>query len=643
MATQKIQIADKPTLDTVKDKVDSLAIDIPQVISQQAASISRNVMNTSDTVIQMPYSGDIAVGDIVRYNANTDEIYSSTYMSDDGLVSLFDSSHNGDYDAVIKNPKYPYIYYGVKVKPSGTEAKSTVSFDLINTNMEKINTFSFEIDTFSNGSAYATTFNSLIYNTGIDGILTLVTYHDYVRSGSYYYTSVNILTFNISTENSVSFIDNLKLYDRNNYSSDANYNIYSFLTDRYILENISSYYEISATGKISEKKSITKTDTGNATYSPSTINKFTIYYEFGKTYRAWTSHTDSDDSTTYYNYDIVFNEDMSLTYTNTDTYSSHERPYFTQKIYQLNSKDSIGIYRYYDSSNSTYYCYFNKGTIDYYLVKSSSLISISKPLFLNNIKIDSTTISDDIIAYLVNSTISAYKISNNIVSSFTLPSSVQTLINSSNFITQHYLANSLFMIGSDTCRIQYTTGTPTDLIYGICKSVDSNSGIANIAMSGICKINKNGSKGLELPNLGIYVTKNYINLTEVMGGNETNKYLKASDNLLKTVDCSEISLGGDSSSHVNLFSFIPKFSGTIKINISATARYSTRVYFNGQLISTLQGNSNNSYSATASVILTVKSNISYTVTAQSGFTVCKINTLELYADILDYNPDEILL
>ena len=521
MATQKIQIADKPTLDTVKNKVDSLAIDIPQVISQKAASISRNVMNTSDTVIQMPYSGDIAVGDIVRYNADTDEVYGSTYMSDDGLVSSFASGHNGNYDAVIKNPKYPYIYYGVKIKPSikpnGTEAKSIVDFDLINTNTENINTFSFEIDTFSNGSAYATTFNSLIYNTGIDGVLTLVTYHDYVRSGSYYYTYINILTFNISTEGSISLIENLKLYDRKGYSSDIDYNIYSFLTNKYILEGISSYYEISATGKISEKKSITKTDTGNTTYAPSTINKFTVYYEFGKTYRAWTSHTDSDDNTTYYNYDIVFNEDMSLTYTNTDTYSSHKRPYFTQKVYQLNSKDSIGIYRYYDDSKSTYYCYFNKGTTGYELTLSSSLISISKPLLLNNIKIDSITISDDIIAYLVGSTISAYKISNNTVSLFDLPSSVQTLINSSNFITQHYLTNTLFMIRSDTCRMQYTTDTPTDPIYGVCKSVDSDSGIANIAMSGICKINKNGSKGLELPNLGIYITKNYINLTEVMG------------------------------------------------------------------------------------------------------------------------------
>ena len=470
-----------------------------------------------------------------------------------------------------------------------------------------------------------------------------MTYHDYVRSGSYYYTSVNILTFNISTENSVSFIDNLKLYDRNDYSSDVNYNIYSFLTDRYILENISSYYEISATGKISEKKSITKTDTGNATYSPSTINKFTIYYEFGKTYRAWTSHTDSDDNTTYYNYDIVFNEDMSLTYTNTDTYSSHERPYFTQKVYQLNSKDSIGIYRYYDGSNSTYYCYFNKGTIDYYLVKSSSLISISKPLFLNNIKIDSTTISDDIIAYLVNSTISAYKISNNIVSLFDLPSSVQTLINSSNFITQHYLANSLFMIGSDTCKIQYTTDTPTDSIYGVCKSVDGDNGIANIAMSGICKINKNGSKGLKLPNLGVYVTKNYINLTEVINTADIEKVLVADEsNLLKQISCSNIDI--KHTSPVNLFTFTPKLGGKILLQINATVARTSPVdiYLNGENISTLSYA--NQSTTSASVILTVNKSGSYILAAKtSSSSTSVVNTLRFLASVRDYDPDKILV
>lgn len=642
MATQKIQIADKPTLDTVKDKVDSLAVDIPQVISQKAASISRNVMNTSDTVIQMPYSGDIAVGDIVRYNANTDEIYSSTYMSDDGLVSLFTSNHNGDYDAVIKNPKYPYIYYGVKVEPSGSELKSIVGFDLINTNEEKISAFSFEIDIDFTDGNYSDTFNHLIYNTGMDGVLTLITYCNYYHYYNKYYVPVNFLTLDISKEDSVLLLDSLKTANSFETSSLVDYNTFSFLSDKYILNRLSSYYEISISGKISAKKDVVKNGDYVGKFGSGyelTFTKSLINYKIGETYELWMRNRNKDYLETYYNYTGSFDDNMVLNF----TYTNYNRPWFVEKIYQLSNRDSIGIYRYYDGSNSTYYCYFNKGTTGYELTYSSSLISISKPLFLNNIKIDSTTISDDIITYLIGSTVSAYKISNNTVSSFILPSSVQTLINSSNFITQHYLANTLFMIRSDTCRIQYTTDTPTDSIYGICKLVDSNSGIANIAMSGICKINKNGSKGLELPNLGIYVTKNYINLTEVINDKGIEKVLVADEsNLLKQISCSSIDI--QQSSPINLFTFTPKLSGKILLQINATvARTSpVEIYLNGENISTLSYS--NQSTTSASVTLTVNKYSSYILAAKtSSSSTSVVNTLRFLASVRDYDPDKILV
>ena len=92
MAIKTIQVADKPTLDNVSDKIYSLNTNIPALLDQKTALISKNVMNTSDTVIQMPYNGNIAVGDIVRYNSTTDEVYASSYMSDTGLVSSFSNT-----------------------------------------------------------------------------------------------------------------------------------------------------------------------------------------------------------------------------------------------------------------------------------------------------------------------------------------------------------------------------------------------------------------------------------------------------------------------------------------------------------------------------------------------------------------------
>ena len=122
MGLTTIQVADKPTSDRIESKVDVISTNIgstplPTLISQGNKIISNNIANSSSYSIQIPYTSNIAMGDLVRYNETTDTVYASTYMSSTGIVSnITKQPANGqatEYLKVIRNPYCNGIYFGI--------------------------------------------------------------------------------------------------------------------------------------------------------------------------------------------------------------------------------------------------------------------------------------------------------------------------------------------------------------------------------------------------------------------------------------------------------------------------------------------------------------------------------------------------
>ena len=517
MAIKTIQVADKPTLDNVSNKIDSLNTNIPALLDQKTALISKNVMNTSDTVIQMPYNGNIAVGDIVRYNSTTDEVYASSYMSDTGLISSF-SNTLGAYDKVIKNPNVNGIYYGVKIQ------SQTMTIDTINVPVEAVSSKTYSVSGVGE-----------IYYNFWGNVLTLVIKYTTDKSGSNQpLHCFQIITISLTTNGIIDKIRDKIIADK---YKQTDFYFLGFLENKYVLFDGDSYLEIFADGTISSTREMNKTS-DSLSYSLSKIDgdvdgggfiwNADLKMSFNTNYGI--KKYNSDSSTNYY-YNIVYNSDMTYTYTYIEgSYSDYTDNDGKASVFQINNDKSICNITHYSTSNG----FVINGE---HLVLSDTSSGIERKYYLKSLSIknDSKQIGDIVNAVYIDDTSGLYSSPticvkyklNDVITkvAYTLDTSAvtaaETTLNSKIdldklYIDQYYLSNTLFTISSSLYQIQYTSSVPVDSIYGICKAIDSENGIANIAMSGICKTNKSGTKGQNLPNLGTYITKYYINLTEIL-------------------------------------------------------------------------------------------------------------------------------
>ena len=513
MGLTTIQVADKPTSDRIESKVDVISTNIgstplPTLISQGNKIISNNIANSSSYSIQIPYTSNIAMGDLVRYNETTDTVYASTYMSSTGIVSnITKQPANGqatEYLKVIPNPYCNGIYFGICQNYDTYE----IFVDVINVNTYVIKTYSLGVIDEHKALAVKCFFN-------IENTMALYIKYSSFRSGSITYSYGSLTLIDVSSPEEL--IVHVTHHERWGETT----SIVPFDNKGFIIG--SYYYSVS-----DDLKVITKAASGMG-FNMTNLNIYGTVYPNVTYYRL-----NMRDG--YYNvcYTVTFDVNCVPTITefaSTDLAQSAYRQWgrandnkygngyaidnewsIYNEQYLSNAGDRTGSPRMIlaHSTPSDYSSYFyvkfafklgNSLYVHYGSANPSNKIDECKRFDIDYTKNTATENTD-------------------------IPNYIAKYFNNSDFMLNHYLGDEyIFASTRNTASntynsvIQCFNYSDLDPILGVCNNIDNENKICAVALNGICNINTPSPVGTVLPNVGTYVTKNKVNLNQILESN----------------------------------------------------------------------------------------------------------------------------
>ena len=532
MGLTTIQVADKPTSDRIESKVDVISTNIgstplPALISQGNKIISNNIANSSGYSIQTPYTSNIAMGDLVRYNETTDTVYASTYMSSTGIVTNINKKPaNGqatEYLKVIRNPYCNGIYFGICTNTDTRE----IFVDIINIKTSEVKTHNLGvlISISPSQTSYKYSILSVKCFFNIENTMALyIRYADY--SASSRYGSLTLLD--------VSLEESLQIHS----SCSCNYDtttIVPFSDKGYIIGNY--YFRVS-----DDLKAITRAS-NQLGFSINYLNIYGTIYPNVTYFMVKVSYPSEGSDYINKYYSVVFDENCIPTLTEFTNNSAAVSAYKQWGyIYNNKRKNSYMIDNNWSVYNEVYKDNSSSVTID---ERNNRMVLTCSSSSGEYIKIPLITFYADASSFHVeyafkidNSLYVCYGMSINekIIKRFdidytkntatentTIPDDIAKYFNSANFVMDHYLGSDyIFASTVNTATniynhvVQCFNYNDLDPILGVCNNIDNENKICSVALNGVCSINTPNPVGTVLPDVGIYVTKNKINLNQVL-------------------------------------------------------------------------------------------------------------------------------
>lgn len=539
MGLQTVQVADKPTSDRIESKVDVISTNIgntplPALISQGNKTISNNIANSSSYSIQIPYTSNIALGDLIRYDENTDTAYASTYMSNTGIVSnITKQPANGQatkYLTIVRNPYCNGIYFGICTDMSTKE----IFVDMINVNMSTFKTYNLGVlcPAPSNLTSYSYDIKAVKCLFSIENTMALfVRYEDY-NNNYKGYGSLTLLD--------VSSPNDLIVHCTYSYSSISTTSIVPFSNKGFIIGG--AYLSVS-----NDLKTITRS--GSIGFSCGYLTVHGTIYPNKKYYRCAVNSGGSSDYINSY-YSIIFDDNCVPTETKFENNSAAVAEYkqwgFLSSSnsdagngYFIDSEWSIYNEVYKDNSSSTSIDYSANRMVLARSTPSGEFIKIPLINFTSNLisfhvkyafRVDDSLY----VCYGMSTNEKVTKrfdidyTKNTATENTTISDDMAKYFNSADFVMDHYMGSDyIFASTLNTAAntynhvVQCFNYNDLDPILGVCNNIDNENKICSVALNGVCNINISKPVGTVLPDVGTYVTKNKINLNLILKENQS--------------------------------------------------------------------------------------------------------------------------